>query len=391
MLFSLSRSKKEKIIGIIDIGSASVGGALVSLQKNGKPNIIYSVRENMVFQNDLNFERFTLSMLKTLENVLKQMKKSTKVSPSGFFYLLSSSWGVSATKMIKIEKTKPFIITQQTLEKLIKKEIDITSIIAKHKKMMEEGHEIIDFKNIQIKLNGYETATPYNKNAKIIEMALFVSVGSKKIIKSIKEKVFHVFRSNSVLLSSFLLVAFSTIRDIFTDKKDFILLDITGEVTDVAIIKNNVLVNTASFPLGKNFLIRRIVSNLNTIPEEAISLLNMYQSDSGNDTMRTKLNQVFLSAEKKWLLSFTKAVSGLTDSSSVPSSVFFTADTEVAKWFKTVIEKEEFAQFALAGKSFDVRFLDEKILSKFCSFSPNVHKDSFIILGAIFAAKAEKF
>jgi len=384
------RTKKEKVIAILDIGSASVGGALISLQKNEKPTVIYSIRENMVFQSDLNFEHFVSSMQKALENVLKQMKKSTKIPPSDFFCLLSSSWSVSAIKTKKIEKIKPIIITQQILEELIKKEIDVTSIINNRKKMMGEGHEIIDLKNIQIKLNGYETAVPYNKNAKTIEMALFISISSKKVINLIKKKVFHIFHSDKVILSSFLLVSFNTIRDIFTDKKNFILLDITGEITEVAIIKNNVPVDTVSFPLGKNFLIRRIVSNLNTVPEEAVSLLSMYQSDKTNDGVRDKLNQIFLSAEKEWLSFFSKAIVSLSSNSSIPNSIFFTADTDVAGWFKTIIEKEEFAQLVLSDKSFDVRFLDEKILSKFCSFSPGVLKDPFIVLGALFAAKVTK-
>ena len=249
MPFLKRQTKKEKTIVILDIGSASVGGALVSIQKYKKPVVTYHVRENMVFQNDLNLERFLVSMLRSLESVLSQIKKSTKIPPSSFFCIFSSSWNISETKIIKIEKTKTTLISKEELEKLFKKDINVASIISKRKKVTKGGYEVIDLKNIQIKLNGYETPRPYNKSAKTIEATIFISIGAKEVIKSIKNKIFHMFHSTKVEFSSFLLIAFNTVRDIFTDKKDFILLDITGEVTEVAIVKNNVLVSATSFPL----------------------------------------------------------------------------------------------------------------------------------------------
>lgn len=382
--------KKEKVIAILDIGSASVGGALVIIKENGKPNIIYSVRKNMVFQNNLNLERFLSSMLESLEYVLSQMKKSTKISPDNIFCIFSSSWSVSEIKKIKIEKTEAIIINEAELEKLIKKEIDAAVIMSKRKKIMEGGYKVIDIKNIQTKLNGYETSTPYNKKAKLIEIALFASVGAKKVIDSIKNKVFHIFHYEKIIFSSFLLIAFITIRDIFTDKKDFILLDITGEVTDVAIIRNNLLISSSSFPLGKNFLIRRMVSSLNTTKEEAISILNMYQKNDIDDSMRDRLMSVFSSAEKEWLLSFTKAVTNLSEDSFVPQSVFFTADDEVAEWFNTIMGKAKFTQFANEDNTLDITFLNEKILGKFCLSPKKEPADPFIIMEAIFAAKTTK-
>jgi len=387
MPLSFLRTKKEKIVAVLDIGSASVGGAIVALGKDTTPKILFSVREDMVFQRDLNLERFTYSMLQSLERVLSKLEKSGEEKPHTFFCILSSPWHESEMKTIKVKKDKPFIVTHKILDDITKEEVSTFRLAMGVENKTKDLTEIIDIKNIQIKLNGYETSNPYDKSAENMEIALFIGLGSKKILEAIKNKVSKTFYVKNITFSTFSLSSFSTIRDIFSDKSNFLFLDITGEVTDISLIEGNVLVKSLSFPLGKNFIVRRTASEMNTAPEEVKSLLNMVRTGKSNEETSIRLENILRGVQKEWLTSFTQGITTLSKGRTIPSTVFFTADPDIAEWFVESIEKEEFGQAVLTSEMFDVRFLNTKVLEKFCSFKKGAVKDLFIALEAIFASK----
>ena len=387
MPFSIFRTKKQKIIAILDIGSASVGGAIVELKKGEIPNILFSTREDMVFQNDLNMSRFISSMLQATEKVLEKFEKYGQEKPHSFFCILSSPWYESKTKILKIRKDKQIIITDKTLDELIQKQsLDFSSIINKSDKI-NEHIEVIDVKNMQIKLNGYETSNPYGKSAKNIDIALFVGLSSKKVIQSIEDRISRVFYIKDVAFSTFSLASFSAIRDIFLDKKNFLMLDVTGEVTDVSLVEDGVLVESTSFPIGKNFLIRRISNELNTTSVEAVSFIEMINSNKGNKEMNMRVGKILKQAGEKWRGSFIKSLSRISSDIHTPNTVFFTADGNMVKWLTSSIKKEETDKISPYNNLQDVYFLSGKLLKNFCMFKKMTKKDPFIILEAIFINK----
>src|SRR3989344_6115618 len=97
-------SDKSTVIAVFDIGSASVGGALISFHAGEKPKIIWSARESMVFQNDLNFVRFLSSRLEPLEKVLIKMQHSEMPHPRRFLCIFSSPLYASQTRVIKMKQ-----------------------------------------------------------------------------------------------------------------------------------------------------------------------------------------------------------------------------------------------------------------------------------------------
>ncbi len=377
--------KKEKIVAILDIGSASVGGALISLNENSSPKVLVSFREDMVFQRDLNLDRFTSSMLVALERVLVKLEKSGEKKPHTFFCILSSPWYESETKIIGIKKDKSFIVTHKILDELIEKEV-----ASFHGDIKEDDTQIIDIQNIQIKLNGYETNNPYGKYVENVKIALFIGLGSKKILEKIKDKVSRVFHSSKIVFSTFSLSAFSVVRDIFTDVNNFLLLDITGEVTDVTLVKDGVLIKTVQFPMGKNFILRRIASGMNTSLQEAKSLLNILNTDKIDKMTRTRIESVLHDARKDWLASFIQVVTSLSKEVFIPNTMFFTADGDIADWFIESVKREELKKLTTTNEIFDVKFLDAKVLEKFCLFKEGTKKDPFIILEAVFANRNQE-
>jgi len=387
MSISIFNTKKEKTVAILDIGSASVGGAIVAIKKGSEPQVLFSIRENMVFQKDLNLERFTSAMLQSLGLVLNKLEKYTGDKPRDFFCVLSSPWYESKTKIINVNENKNFTVTEKMLNEILKKESDIFSSSVNNVGNVKDLVTIIDLKNIQIKLNGYDTPNPYGKYAQNMDIALFIGLGSKKVIEAIKNKISKIFYIKNITFSTFSLASFSTVRDIFSDKNNFIILDITGEVTDVSLVQDNVLIKSSSFPLGKNFIVRKIASEMNTTVEEAGSLFNMLNSNKINNETKNSLSVILDGVRKEWLDEFTKSIVAMSKERSISSTIFFTADSNVSSWFVESLENKEFSEVILIEDVFDVHFLSEKILEKFCLFKKGVNKDPFIILEAIYLNK----
>lgn len=388
-----SNRKQEKNIAVLDIGSSSVGGAIISLSENNLPEMLFSVREEMIFQPLLNMDRFATSMRTTLEKVLNHLKKHD-THPDEFVCFLASPWYRSVTKTVSIEKKDPFFATKEMIDNLIQKEIDASQVKIDDDKNTGDTSIIVDTQNIQIKLNGYKTNNPYNKKVKTLEVSFFRAMGFSKTLSTIEDSVFRVFGLKDVTFHAFPLTAFVVIRDIFVNKDNFLFLDITGEITDVSLVKSDVLTGVRSFPFGKNFVIRRISSHHNAPPEEAMSLFNMVGSGKSDAKTREKLDVVLLEAKKEWLSAFSKAMIDVTNGHPVPNTIFFTADDEVAEYFSKALETEKFACFGLSDSTMmDVRFLNAKTLENFCKFSKkyekgDIDKDAFLIIESIFIHRA---
>ena len=53
-MFGISSSKEKNELALVfDIGSSSVGGALFELEPSGIPKIIYSVREPIILEEEI--------------------------------------------------------------------------------------------------------------------------------------------------------------------------------------------------------------------------------------------------------------------------------------------------------------------------------------------------
>ena len=118
---------------MFDIGSASVAGALVRLSKGKNPKVMYSVRENMAFQEKLNAKTFSDSMLRTLNSVVSNLEtkglvhlnflKMRNKEIQRAFCFVSSPWNVSQTKVIKMSKDKKFTVSEEMMKSMISSEI----------------------------------------------------------------------------------------------------------------------------------------------------------------------------------------------------------------------------------------------------------------------------
>lgn len=392
-LFQRRPKGGQHFILVFDIGSASIGGAFVNIDKAKKPEIIFSVRRDIPFQEKLDFQRFLTSMIKTLEEMFELMRKSgggVKVDQA--FCILASPWYASQTRLVHYNQPEAFTVTEKGLHKLVQKEIDLfrNSKLFARGKEGDAPPEIMEAKSIQVKLNGYEVRDPFKKRTTKLEVALYISMIPANIYSSINDSIKKFWHVPDAHFSSFSFTAFDSIRDIFTEEGSFLFMDISGEVTDISLAKDNVLLESISFPAGKNILVRALVDGMKTAPAAAQTELRLYLENKSTREHREQVEKILEGAAKEWLTFFEDALSQFSTEFPIPRTIFYTADDDVMKWFENAIRETNFTKFSKEEGSFVVRSLGNAFLGKFIQVLEPDFQDPFIAIESIFANKLVK-
>lgn len=381
-------SKKPKLAIVFDVGSASVGVAVVLFAPASKPKIIFTAREQMVFQENLKFDRFVSSMLDALAKAARTLEHFTLPPNRGqaFSVFFASPWYASQTRVSKRTFTEPTVITDEILRDIQKKEVQDFQDIEVPK--LGKNTIILETETMQVKLNGYDTVEPKGKTASLVQTATYVSIVPENIVRATAKKISGLFHNKNIFFHSFPFASFVVVRDMLSDQKNFFFIDISGEVTDVSLIRDNVLQETRTFPLGKNSLLRKIGSDLGASYEEALSYFTMAEGNAIHQEQRERVGKITSESRKEWLAGFQNALEELSQGDTfMPHDVFFAADADVSRWFMANIQDHESPKIILPEKTFTVHALDPALLASFCEASSGVERDPFLMTEAIFLSK----
>ena len=383
-IFSKAKEKNELVL-VFDIGSSSVGGALFYVQGSGVPKIISSIREPILLEKKFNIDRFLYSTIKSLNIVTNKICLMGLGAPARIFCVLSSPWYASQTRTIKLKKNTFFIFNSKLADSLIQKEISLfeEEHLAKYKNMGQEVR-VIEFKTIKTVLNGYATLKPIGQKAKQLEMTIFISITPEQILGKIEETIHRHFHSGKIQFSSFVIASFTTVCSIFTEQKDFLLIDISGEVTDVSMIQEDMLRESVSFPMGQNFIIRGVALSLNSTLDEVKSFISLYKDGHAEESARKKLEGILSKLKIEWLKKFQESLASLSNSISIPATIFVTVDQDLADFFSETIKAEQFSQYTLTKSKFQIIFLNNQALHGMAVFKENINRDPFLIIGSVY-------
>ncbi len=377
--------KKDELALVFDIGSSSVGGALFLMQKSGVPKIIYSIREPITLEKEIDFYRFFNLALKSIEIIANDICTKGLGAPKKVFCVLSSPWYTSETRNIILQKNTPFIFNSKLADDLVGKEVALFESQCKEKYAHTKSKiSSIELKNMKIMLNGYEANKPLNQKATSLEMMIFISMSEEEILEKIKEVIGKHFYSKNIKFSSFAMASFTVARDIFIQQENFLLIDIAGEVTDISMIKKDVLCSSVSFSLGRNFLIRGVASLLDCSIEEAISYISLYKDGHIADSLLKKIEPIISKLRSEWLGKFQESLVSLSNDISVPATIFLTTDDDLVNFFTETIKSEQFNQYTLTESKFKIIILNNQILNGITLFEKDVIRDPFITIESIY-------
>jgi len=381
----LFSSKKEKLVAIFDIGSGSVGGALVHMPADDKglPTIIKSTRTDIVTRKELDFNLFLKDMILALGFASKSLSQGKLGAPDEIHCVLASPWYISETRLVKMSKEHSFVFTKKIVDELLQKEMESLNLTYKNKyDDIDSAPEIIEHPVLSMSLNGYQVDDPIGKRTRSIELNMVVSLSPKLCLDKIRDVLSNNFHHTPVSFSSFIISSYIAVRDKYMNNDSYLLLDIGGEITDIAIVSKGVLKDSLSFPYGRKSLLREISEKLKIELRDAKEIFNLYNKGVISEKEKERLSPVLDSISKSWGMSFKECINALPRTITLPNAMFLTIDSDVRNWFVNVINNEEFIQSMVPNKKFTLVALDGPEFLNMCSVK-NSNCDPFLMIESI--------
>lgn len=360
---------------IVDISSGSVGAALILKNPKYQPLVLATSRKN--FTSEAKGDRLLSGMLNALDHACADIQKKTGRKPDKIFCVVGTPWSFGQLRSIKYDSKEDFKFTEKFAKRLLDEEVE------KFKGEWRNLPEIIDKRTTQVLLNGYSVNKPHGQTARSVRLDVFVSLAESENITKIEEKIHKTFKAR-IAFTSQMFSDFIVVRDVFDIRNDFIILNVSDEVTEVSIMKDDHLVGTAFFPYGVSSMVRTIADDLGKSPGETESLFNIHNEQLLDYAANKRFIEAVKSAGSIWLAELKNILNTLVQNRHLPRNVFLNAGSAHISWFSSRLSRTFFPEFTTSHEDFNVIMGSNNVLHGFCDYAENVYKDPQLTMKSIF-------
>ncbi len=361
---------------ILDIRSSSVGGAIVEFSKHKSPVVIRTFREHYFFDSAIEPETFfgrAESALKTvLDTLLHKDAYNKSITSIEIFF--GAPWYQSSIVNTKIEQTEPTECTAEFIENIIKK--DTAGSEAENARLEREL--------VSTLLNGYRIKNPIGKKATYFDFSFFTSIIAKESLDNFVKVVCKYVRTKTVHVHTHPYAMFKVLNEILHVPNHYSILDVSGEMLEISIIKDDHFHKIISIPFGSHHFVRAYAKLLTTDFKSAfIKLKNIVHADTD---MNAKLNQGwFLKEVQADMVQAIQKVFAENKIELIPNVIFVTGDEEVKEIILYLLNQVEIYAGALKiNRKPDLQFVASDILKDYCTQSSKNHPDHQLSAEATF-------
>ncbi|HWC57596.1 MAG TPA: hypothetical protein VG621_01425 [Candidatus Paceibacterota bacterium] len=322
-------TRRSRVLAVYDISSGSVGGAHVLLPTTDEEKSVFltSVREASASQETLDVEHLIRATDACLERVIAQVRKEDVHHPEAITVLLSSPWYRSQTHTIVYKKPSPFTCTRALIEELIEEEIKTITAEPGLFGAYHSDSIIIEKQLSAIKLNGYVTDAPYDKETTSIECSLMLTIAPTQAIKLFSDTLRRSYGPRPLRFTTNLFATFIVMRDVMPlIKDDGLIMDVGEEVTDSAFIEDGVLLYQHSFPVGTENLYRALGAQGVYTLSESRALFESYRLQKLAPTAVSTITTAIATYVEQWKNGLQHMLVAEERGAYVPETILIVAD-----------------------------------------------------------------
>ncbi len=319
---------------VIDIRSDVVEGTLTDSK-----DILYSTSVHLS-QNPHSGEELTKLMLKSVEDlcahISEESRKYTREQIGSAHYILSSPWVISQSKTVTVQYDTDTEITEAIIKSVV--EENHQALV----KTYESDMVFIEQKIFAVELNGYPVQEYRGKKARTLRISCAFSLSSDKIIKDIKIATSRTLHIRKEYYHSAILLHYLSYRSRMTDDKEYILIHIHGELTDMVIVKKGMSAYLGSFPFGTSTLVRKLSHSLKNNLETTRSALSLYEEGKLEESQNKKIKDLLSLTLKSWQEKCLQSFHSIGEKVALPKIVYLSSDSSNLSSFRTVLEESGF-------------------------------------------------
>jgi len=377
----LTGKKKDELIAIFDIGSSHVTGALVrfSSKESVRPHILISKSFSIPLRDDPDYHQLVKGTLTTVEEVARFLESKHLGSPKDIICVLGAPWYTAYTRNILIQEKNTFIFSKRFADDLIRKEI----ILIQKELNITSEQMLLENKTVSVKLNGYETTLPLNKKAKDVSLSLFTSFMQKDVHDLIQQKM-HTFFHRTPAIYTSLFTHVTLLRDMFPDERDYVLVDVSGETTECSLMRNGVLVESHSFPIGTNHVVRAIMRTEKKTYTMAQQLFTMHLTDALHGVHNALIDTMVATIRSDWQNHIQQVFSLFSKRLLLPDQIFLFGNKHTIPWFQDILGTDVFHHITFTHKKFKITPINPALVHSLCTFEDGVSRDTCVMIDTVF-------
>lgn len=360
MLALKNLKHRRELSLILDIRSSSVGGAILDINGKEDPIIYSNYREHVFLEEDIGSTLFVSRIELALKNVLVKLLKDEKnigrVKRVSIFY--SFPWYKAFIKKLDSEYDREIVFDAPFLKSFIRGQLVNE----------QEEYFIIEKDLTNIRLNGYETKKPFEKKASKIELFSYLSIISQESKDSFEKIISKFLHYEKIEHFSHPLATYKVLKDRFYSNKNYVLFDITGEATEIVVVKNNKFEKIINMPHGSHYFVRGFKKRCNYNNETSFSKIKLICSKEVDEKCDPRSLKEFKKMKDEWLEILSENIknSGIE---SFPGIFYISSDFEVQDLFHYLLDDIEsiFKSFNLKKKPI-WHFLSSQSIQSLCVY-----------------------
>jgi len=155
-----------------------------------------------------------------------------------------------------------------------------------------------------------------------MEIDIFTSMMSTETEEKFREKIEKVFAIEPTFHSSIFALN-KSLQTLFVDEDNLVIVDNHAEMTEIGIVREDILQQFGTFPLGQNQIIREIQNKLKLENiEQAQSMFNLFLAKKIDKSLYTKVKEVVDKFKSEWFEFFAKTLEELAKKENLPEKIF---------------------------------------------------------------------
>lgn len=365
---------------LISISTSCVSGAYVYYIKGSTPTVCFTTKADVVVREG---EDINSAMLRALEAIgtdliergapiLRRETGSGKVD--GVIVSVGGTWQETHVRTEVIQTGKPFVFSERLIRQASEKSAELPE------ERVSLGQSVI-----ATILNGYDVPDGIGKKVNRAEIVILSSSLDEHITGELRARIKKLYHTHDISFVAFAPVAFTVLRDLYPHEKDFLVLSVAAEGTDMAFVKSGLLVDVGTFPHGINKLLDATRSaEQMTIEEESEFLSNPNSPEYVNQDRNAQFSLRAEAAKKEWLQGFADLIRIFAEKHPLPRSLFLISDPTTRDYLKRILDNEILHTLWLSDEPLFMISITPAHFSQYLRYRDIAETDVFLFILALY-------
>lgn len=373
---------------LITIGSSGCSGAYVEYKEGEVPSIHYVTQHAIKPREG---EELKEAMLRTLDMVGNDLIETgapalRRATGSGridsVLISVAGPWQETKVRTEPIQPGKPFTFTHTMLSEVVASSPPIPA------DRVSYGEAVI-----ATILNGYDVPDPFGKRANRAEVVILSSTLDKDVTERIRASIRRLYHTHIISFAAFAPVTYAVLRDLYPHERDFLVLDVASEDTDLAFVKGGLLVDVGTLQFGLSTLLNAThAAERMTIEEEAGMSRPSLAEQPGY--IRPDRNARFAEraaiARDEWLTGLADLLKQFAQLHALPRTMFVIAQPNARDYLKRALDSSILHELWLSDEPLSIITITSEQFSGKLRTKADAQTPIFMAILALYSAKALK-